>query len=210
MAFEQIWELVQGHILQGVLAVVVLPVLNWLVGRSKRDQAEREEQEMRHQMDLSIGLAELAARAEDPDSRRELEEMRSRSHDAFLRRAREHIGAAGAPGGSGFAKAKREKRYWIIPQPHGFFGWIWSILTVINLAFFVILVAALVAGLASGEMGQDDDLITTIVAMIFVVAIFALPTLLFRWFSFMSARMAARSRAKREAAAQDQAQTAAA
>lgn len=202
MEFEKLVELAQGHLLQGLIAVFVLPFLNWLVGRSKRDQENREEQELLHHMELSRGLHDLALKETDAAARTELEGMRAKVHDEFLSRARAHITE------QGIASMKVDKRYWIVPWPRGFFGWIWTILTLLNLAFLVMMIVAAAVGISNEVQEKPDSLMENLGIFLIVVFILALPTLLFRWFSFMSARMAQRSRARRaerEAARQTQA-----
>lgn len=194
---EQIWELMQGHLLQGLMAVVVIPFFSWLIGRSKRDEHLREEQELRHRMELSRGLFELAAQESDPAARQELETMRTRVHGEFLDRARAQFANAGPSGG---VSRPVDKKYWVVPKPYGFFGWIWVILAVTNLVVFAVIMLALAFSLPdlfSSTPADGAEFAGQIVGLILVVLIFALPTLLFRWFAFISARMGARSKARR-------------
>ncbi len=191
MEFEiaKVWELLQENILQGAFAVVVLPLLNWLVGRSKRDQQSREEQELRHHMELSRGLKELSRLEEDAEKRAELETMRARAHREFLARARAQIATARSVSGS------LEKRYWLLPWPRGFFAWIWTVLTLLNFAFFVLILAALAVAAVDGDLEIEGA--AEVVALIFIILVMALPTLLFRWFSFISARVTGRALKRR-------------
>lgn len=208
MDIEAIGGLVQEHLLQGLFAVVILPLLNWLVGRSKRDHVLREEQQLRHHMELSRGLHELAKLESEPEARAELETMRTRIHTEFLDKARLQLSHDRA------VRRDAPRRYWIVPQPHGFFGWVWTILTVINLALFAVILVALAFALPElfdPNVSDSAEMAGQIIGLIIVVLIFAAPTLLFRWFSFISARMGSRAkarRAERQAAAAQQSQAA--
>ncbi|MEM9724414.1 MAG: hypothetical protein AAF909_02995 [Pseudomonadota bacterium] len=189
--------ILQDALSQGVLApllsLVVLPIAYRLVGSSKRERREREQQSIRLMMDLERGLGDLAKAANTDAERARFTEMRN---DVLgeLREKSETFFA-----GKRFKPEARE-RYYLLPTPRGFFSWIWAVLTLIFTALSLMLSVAMVLAAAGQSFSPEQDTAYRIgfwIGIALLIFVVFIPAILLRWFTFISHRIGMRRREAR-------------
>lgn len=195
-----IGAIIQDALSQGLLApllsLVVLPLLYRLVGVSKRERREREQQSLRLMMDLERGLGDLAAAAETPAEQARYRAMRGEVLGELRERTEKYFSTSAA-GGATFQVNRRE-RYYLLPPPRGIFGYLWSILTILFAALFLMVTAGVIVAAWNDIAAQKNPILVTIVAFILVMGLFLSPVLLLRWFAFVSSRVGRQSQSQRQ------------
>lgn len=188
MDFQDIMaEAIGGGLIGPLISILVLPILYRIVGVTKRERREREEVEMRLNVDLARGLEDLSHAARDPDEQAYYDGLRRRVLADFRDQAQRHFDSRRE------LRERPELRYWLLPPPKGIFGVVWSAAAIISLLFELMIIAGIILAIVNDKEGQTLGLS---VAGVIIIAIFAAPLLLFRFLAFRSARIAA----KREAA----------
>lgn len=180
-------EIFQDALSQGLLApllsLVVLPLLYRLVGASKRERREREQQSIRLMMDLERGLGDLEAAAASPAERSRYQGMRAQVLDE-LRERTELFFSKNAK-----FQPERRERYYLLPPPRGLFGYFWSALAILGAALFLMIAVAVFIAGWNDIAAQKRETIVTILSVIVALGLFIAPVLLLRWFAFLSARI---------------------
>lgn len=191
-----IWSVLGEVILAPLASLVILPLLSGIVGFNQRQQREKAAQELRLDADLARGLAELADKAKDDETRARLNRMHDSAFSDFMEKAQAHFEEQKE------LEKRPDKRYVILPKPRGFFGVLWSI----GAVFWFMMSALFIAALATVQMDPADgtaEMVGQVIGMLIVVAFPIGVMMFFRWLAFLSARRAGR-RDDRRAQAQAQ------
>ena len=174
------WQGVGQSLLAPILTLIVLPVIYGLVGANKRERRERVAQALRLDVDLARGLADLSQTAQDNATRARLKAMHDEAVADFLTKAEEHYEMQRSIG----ERPYRDKL--LLPNPTGFFGFVWSALAIFNSFVAVFLAIAFVILMLSPP--EDRNVYNQAIGFTFLLVVFIGLTLLFRWAAFRSAK----------------------